>query len=355
MVTYVPGVAGPVTRPLSATPDAAPAPAGQPPFTQTVRRTAVPSALFRSRAARSTPVPPAQVVPLAPAVLRVRRPGVVLRHSTSSQPPLDQVAAPAQTRARGARPPLRRRGVSSAPVPVQAALPPPPWPPRQVLRAWRWRTARRGVSATPVPAQVNPPRLPDVVRPDWRTVIRSRGRASTPVPPQQFLGPQQTQRTTATVRRLVLGLRRGRVSTVPSPQDAPPVLAQRPATPARRVLARWWRPRVASPVRPQDSPPAGRQTPPRHPIEASARRRGSSGPPLPQAAPPAVAAVQERTPRRRLIGAARARIALGRWIGVPRVITGMHGSTSGPSAAGSVSGPSAAGSSDGPDLTGSVT
>jgi len=322
------------------------------------------------RQRRTTGPVPAVVrppVPLAPSrpdwrtVVRSQR-------RTSAPVPPQQTPPPTRVpdalRARWRPPPWARRRGTGAP-PAQAAP-----PSVTALEPSRWRWRRRGSTTGPVPPQQNPPRVPDAVRPPWRPRVRRRGAASTPVPPQAalpapVLAPVQTLRdwrwrvvrrgTTAspvppqaapappawppssTLRRPRWVARRRSTTSAPiPPQQTPPAAPARLARPVQRLMLAV-RGRARTPVPPQPEVPP-RPAVVHHPLQVTARTRRSVAPPLPQVAPPAAPAVQEHTPPRRLIGRARARIGLGRWVGGARIPVGGTSSTSGPSSTGAASG-----------------
>ncbi len=303
-----------------------------------------------------------------------------------------------------------RRGTSNEPILSQAVAPPPPYPIQSVLRPWRTRPIRRGAVSPPTPPQLNPPKVPDRVRAAWRTRPLRRGTASMAAPPQ--LNPLRLPDRVRPAWRYRI-VRKGTAATVTPPQERPsePVERTRPYWRARIVRAgrafqaappqanpprlpdrvlrpwRWWVVRRGVVARPFGTPPPpivlGRgaprrtwqlwarrrsipvvvpvqerpaQTPSRHAPHVEAHRtRVSAGPPVPQAAPPAQAAVQEHTPRRRLIGVRRARHALGQWIGVARQPLGASGVTTGAAATAATTGPGATGATSGASATGAVT
>lgn len=149
-------------------------------------------------------------------------------------------------RVRGLAP---RRGRASLPLPIQAALPPPPLIPSAVRARPKFARAWRGRSAQPTPAQiVTPPPayVPQGLRARLRSVRLPRGRAVQVVQPQAavVVSYVPTKARQATARTATA--RRGRTALPPAPQATPPLFAR-----VKLRMARLIRGRSRSVVPPQ--------------------------------------------------------------------------------------------------------
>lgn len=278
-------------------------------------------------------------IPIQPVRRRVYP--LAIRRREGGAPPVDQASVPQCPRPRlkfARRPAVRVAG----PVPTQAVIAAPPYPPRGVRARIRGVRLTRGRSASPPSTQDIPVRS---ARPRVKVVRATRARAVAPVPPQTVLAAPAYPPRGVRVRLAGVRAARPRRTQVVPPQ----ISAAAPAYPSGRVRqavvrmmpARRARnqavppPQILVPVRPRQvgvrpRPPCRRRypiVPPAQDFVAAKPRR--SRPPVPRRAararnvvppqvpPPPAPAILAQGPRaRRIVVSLRRRQPTGVWAAV---------------------------------------
>jgi hypothetical protein len=253
------------------------------------------------RPARVAAPVPGQVVPAAPTYppgrATPRRVVALARRARPARPPVDQQATPT-TSSRRARPTWRRLTRPALVVPPQAAPAAPSWVPGRTLARKVSALARRSRAVVTVPAQVAPAppaSIPSVTSPRRMGRLLRRSSSVAVVPAQAAVAPPTYIPAGPRLRRFARVLARPRTAAPTPPQVAPVAPSWVPGTRApRRVLAALLRRKAPAPAPVQDRPPRPSMRRPGLPV---AKVRHAAGPPIPQAAPPAVTATSaERRP-----------------------------------------------------------